>query len=152
MFEPHGYEQADERWRYQETEYAEHLRAQAERWDECRPDPKPTPRVKRSNQPRPDRLWKERVLERDQGCCVHSNPSDCREWWQAHHVVPQQVLRREAPEVLWHPLAGMGVCGLAHRQHHSGAAPISLDAIPLPVVDFLGGLGFGWYLERHYAS
>ena len=126
------------------AEYEEYRLAVRERDQDFRPDP------------RPDRLWRERVLERDQGCCVHTNPADCREWFQAHHVVPQQVLRRTTPEadlaaVLWHPLAGMGVCGLVHRQHHSGHTLIALDAIPLPVVDFLCGLGFGWYIERHYA-
>lgn len=134
-------------------EYDLHLRASEERrFDEVSPDWKPPARVKRSNAPRPDRLWKERVLERDQGCCVHVNPKDCREGWQAHHVVPQQELRRTFPEALWNPLAGIGVCGLAHRQHHNRTHPITLDMIPLPVQDYLGGIGYRVFLERHYAA
>ena len=138
---------------------AEHAEAVAEReterlWEHrpARPDPKPAKRASRTTAPRPDRLWRERVLERDQGCCVHTNPADCREWFQAHHVVAQQILRLNHADQLWHPLAGMGVCGLVHRRHHSAAELIPLWAIPLPVVDFLSGLGFGWYIERHYPA
>jgi hypothetical protein len=114
------------------------------------PDPKPEKRVLRRNQPRPDRLWRERVLERDQGCVVHADPKDCDEGWQAHHVVAQQELRRTAPAELWNVLVGMGVCGLAHRQHHSRIAPIPRQAIPVEVDVFLQRLGFHNYLVRHY--
>ncbi len=113
-------------------------------------DPKPAPRVKRRNAPRPDKLWRERVLERDQGCRVHANPADCSDGWQAHHVVPQQVLRRERPGILWDVSAGIGVCGLAHRQHHARTRPIALSEIPPSVVAFLRSHGFADYLDRHY--
>lgn len=116
------------------------------------PDWKLARRVKRSNMPRPDRLWRERVLERDQVCVVHTDPVECGEGFQAHHVVPQQELRRTMPEALWHPLSGVCVCGLAHRQHHSRVRPIMLDDIPLPVLDYLSGVGFGPYIERHYPA
>ncbi len=143
-------EDANQRFR-EDEEYAA-LDAKHERaFDNS--DPKPAPRVKRSNAPRPDRLWWERVLERDQGCCVHSNPADCSDGFQAHHVIPQQTLRREAPSWLWEPLVGMGVCGLAHRQHHNRTRPIERAEIPAQVVAFLVfQLGFGPYLDRHYPA
>jgi len=44
----------------------------------------------------------------------------------------------------------MGVCGLAHRQHHSGHRPIRFDEIPRNVRVFLAMAGYDWYLLRHY--
>lgn len=158
----------DERFRAEEWD--EHLRAMAddhrerlERHSELghvgwapnygKPDPKPPKRASRAEslgKPGSRQRWHDAVLERDQGCNVHPNPADCDEGWQAHHVVPQQVLRREQPAILWHPLVGMGVCGLAHRQHHSGVRPITQDEVPAPVVAFLRSRGFSAYLHRHY--
>lgn len=137
--------------RFGADEYADHLEARRDRSDvEVVPDPRPPRRVKRTTAPRPDRLWKERVLERDQGCCVHRDPADCDEGWQAHHVVPQKILRQYAPQALWHTGTGMGVCGLAHRQHHNRVRPITLDEVPEPVRRHIVALGLGWFLERHY--
>ena len=144
--------------RHREYEEAEHLLTQEHRRADtliehrpARPDPKPAKREPRRTG-RTDQLWRWKlaVLERDQGCCVHLNPADCREGWQAHHVVAQQELRRTRPDALWNPLSGMGVCGLAHRQHHSRVRPILLNDVPPKVVEFLCGLGFGAYLERRY--
>lgn len=46
---------------------------------------------------------------------------------------------------------GMGVCGLAHRQHHNRVRPIERAEIPAVVVAFLVfELGFGAYIDRHY--
>lgn len=136
--------------RFRESEWLDHLDARRDRDVEVVPDPRPPRRVKRTTAPRPDRLWKERVLERDQGCCVHTDPADCDEGWQAHHVVPQQALRKLAPHALWHIDSGMGVCGLAHRRHHSRVRPIRLDEVPASVRAHLTALGFAAYLERHY--
>jgi len=47
----------------------------------------------------------------------------------------------------------MGVCGLAHRQHHNRTRPIERAEIPAQVVAFLVfQLGFGPYLDRHYPA
>ena len=140
------------------AEYRDQLAAeQAERLYEnrpARPDPKPAPRATRAAAGRvaasEGRQWRDRVLDRDAGCVVHPNPADCAEGWHAHHVIPQQTLRRERPDLLWHPLAGVGVCGKAHRQHHSGYRAITQDELPQAVVGFLRAQGFGRYLERHY--
>lgn len=113
-------------------------------------DPKPLPRRKRKDVHSPGRWWRDAVLERDMGCIAHSNPVSCSEGWHAHHVVPQQELRRTAPDAIWHPLSGVGLCGKAHRRHHSGYELIAFDLLPLAVVDFLSGLGYSEYLLRHY--
>jgi hypothetical protein len=115
-----------------------------------RADPKPASRVLRKDAPKPPDTWRDAVLERDQGCVVHVNPADCDEGFDAHHVVPQQRLRREAPELLWEPEAGVGVCGLAHRQHHSCVRRIRWQELPASVRAFLRAAGFGAYLQRHY--
>lgn len=136
--------------RFQADEYADHLDARRDRSDrEVVPDPRPQRRTPRS-QVHPLVSWKMTVLERDMGCCVHRNPADCDFGWQAHHVVAQQELRRSRPDLLWNPLSGMGVCGLAHRQHHNRVRPILLDEIPAAVVVFLREAGYSAYLERHY--
>lgn len=111
------------------------------------------PRVKREDVNRrypPSLAWKLAVLERDQRCCVHGNPAECDNGWVAHHVVYQQELRRTWPDLLWHPLVGMGVCGLAHRQHHNRVRPILTAEIPPAVLAFLREAGYGLYLERRY--
>lgn len=145
------YAAADDAERYRRDEWAEHLRARADGEDHLT-DWKPAPRVKRKDT-RPSaesKAWRNAVLDRDRACLVHANPLDCREGWQAHHVVTQQVLRREQPGALWDPLSGMCVCGLAHRQHHAGRVLIPHVAIPLAVRAFLTEQGFGGYLARHY--
>lgn len=151
--------------RDRDSEYDEHLRHLAdvrrERLAEhVTPDPKPDKRVTREEarkagalnwwQGMEPRLWRDAVLERDQGCIVHRNPAECSEGWQAHHVVPQQQLRRGHAEALWNPLSGVGVCGKAHRQHHSGYRIIRYDELPQDIVDHLNGLGYSGYLLRHY--
>jgi len=146
--------------RMKADDFVEHLHALAqERNDRLRehrpakPDPKPAPRITRRDAAlryRPALAWKLTVLERDQGCCVHSNPADCSDGWVAHHVVAQQELRRSRPDLLWNPLSGMGVCGLAHRQHHNRVRPITQDEIPAAVLVFLREAGYSWYLDRHY--
>src|SRR5262245_3767922 len=98
---------ADYRMRREQQVEREHrigLEA-AERLSEhrpVRPDPKPAPRTTRRVAGRTaaqeGRHWRDAVLDRDSGCVVHSNPADCAEGWHAHHVVPQQVLRRERPD------------------------------------------------------
>jgi len=143
--------------RFRQHEHLEHLLTQENRRHEAltehrpaRPDPKPAKREKRGATP-PLVAWKLTVLERDQGCQVHTNPADCSDGWQAHHVVPQQILRRAVvTEALWDPRSGMGVCGLAHRQHHTRVRPILFTEIPTVCVEYLSGLGFGAWLERHY--
>lgn len=117
-----------------------------------RPYPKPQPRLRRSAANKGDApgLWRDAVLNRDQGCRVHENPADCQHGWAAHHVVLQQTLRDDCPDALWNPLSGMGVCGLAHRQHHNRRRPILLHEIPPVVVAYLQHHGFGPYLDRHY--
>lgn len=143
--------------RFQRDEWYERrddLRLRALDRVEVIPDPRPQRRLSRSQAARiiaPSWTWKRDILERDQGCCVHRNPADCSEGWQAHHVVSQQDLRRRSrPDAIWHPSSGMGVCGLAHRQHHSRVRPILHSEIPLVCVEYLTGLGFGPYLERRY--
>jgi hypothetical protein len=117
------------------------------------PDPKPVRALTRSQAHRkypPSVDWKLAVLERDQGCVVHTNPAECCAPFSAHHVVPQQVLRRLAPQALWSPLSGVGVCSDAHRQHHNRVRPIRRAELPAVVVEYLIRQGFGPYLERHY--
>lgn len=126
------------------------LREEQER-AEVVPDWRPAPRVKRRDAPKAGWSWKQAVLERDQGCCVHPNPADCAEGWQAHHVVPQQELRRQGlTYAINHPLSGMGVCGKAHRQHHSGGRVIWRHEIPAAVKDFLVAQGMAYHIDRHY--
>lgn len=149
-------ELADAEQRGPEYEHHALVEARRERDFDCHPDPKPLRRVSRTDA----RRWRRSgltglrhvVLERDQGCCVHPEPTECGDGWAAHHVVPQQVLRRSAPDSLGNPLSGMGVCGLAHRQHHNRVRPIRFEEIPAEVVAYLTGLGFGAYLERHYPA
>ncbi len=83
---------------------------------------------------------------------MHEDLTYCELGLQAHHVIPQQKLRRNRPEALWNPLSGMLVCGLAHRQHHNRVRPILFHEIPPAVIEYLTELGFGWYLERHYPA
>lgn len=149
---------ADADWEHQQSEWDLHLRAVADREIEeraHRTDWKPPKRLTRADvarKYRPGIAWKLAVLERDQGCVYHHNPVYCAEGWHAHHVVTQQELRRTHPEILWHPLSGVGLCGKAHRRHHSGYEPVPYDLLPLTVVDFLGGLGYSGYLIRHYPA
>lgn len=144
--------------RQHEYEYAEHLEAKHEReLDrlEVTPDPKLERRVKSGDvkQASDDfhrNVWRDLVLERDQGCSVHPNPADCAEGFQAHHVVAQQELRKRRPDLIWNPLVGMGVCGKAHRQHHSRVRPIAFAEIPYSVVVFVCEHGLRDYLDRRY--
>lgn len=116
-----------------------------------RPDPKPAKRVKRSKAPKPDESWKLAVLDRDQGCCVHASPHLCEPPFVAHHVLYQQHIRNDGvTAILWDTAVGMGVCELAHRQHHSRVRPIFRDEIPADVAEFLERLGYGWYLDSKY--
>lgn len=144
----------DSDWLHGLSEEHDRELAREERAFDCQPDPKPLRRATRA-QARGTlsarETFKRAVADRDQGCCVHSNPSECEPPWPVHHVVPQQVLRKERPEALWNPLAGMLVCGLAHRQHHNRVRPITLREVPEDVEAFLRQSGFGWYLDRHYA-
>lgn len=143
------YGASDAAERYRRDGLSEHEEARA---GDHRTDWKPPPRLKRKDT-RPSaesKAWRNAVLDRDQGCLVHANPAECSEGWQAHHVVTQQVLRREQPGALWDPLSGMCVCGLAHRQHHASRVLILHVAIPLAVRAFLTEQGFGSYLYRHY--
>jgi hypothetical protein len=147
-------EASDDYRRLAEAEYDEHLRDRAVGASERReilPDPKPRPRVpKRLGAPEDGLRWRDTVLERDMGCVKHRNPADCAEGWHAHHVIPQQTLRRTHPEILWHPLVGVGLCGKAHRQHHAGHNPLTMGELPASVRSFLRSKGFQWYLDRHY--
>ena len=137
--------------RHERAEYGEWMRASDER-NRVEPDWKPARRVRRAAANKGDApgLWRDAVLNRDQGCRVHENPADCADGWAAHHVVPQQELRRTLPEALWNPLSGMGVCGKAHRQHHNLSRRITLNEIPVVVQAYLRHHGFGPYLDRHY--
>lgn len=121
--------------------------------DECRTDFKPARRMSKAEARGARNVpleWRLAVLDRDQGCLVHDDPAVCELPFQAHHVCLAQVLRREFPEALWNPLAGMGVCSLAHRQHHNRVRPILLDEVPVEVVAYLTEHGFGPWLHRHY--
>lgn len=115
--------------RLADDEYAEYLWGiEQAREVEVVPDPRPVRTLTRAQAHRthpPSLSWKLAVLERDQGCCVHLNPAECSDGFIGHHVVTQQVLRRSGlPDSIWHPSSGMGVCGLAHRQHHNRVRPI----------------------------
>ena len=147
-----------ESWRRREHELDDDRKTQELLAGEHRTDWKPAKRLTRADvwrKHRPSIAWKLAVLERDQGCCVHSNPAECGEdgrgqLWVSHHVVYQQELRRNRPELLWHPLSGMGVCGLAHTRHHNRSRPIRQAEIPPQVFAFLAEQGYGRYLERFY--
>ena len=129
----------------------EHQRAREERaLDECRTDWKPARRVSRRDAPRPDIMWRELIFQRDQGCVFHSNPADCDEGMQFHHVVFQQELRRSFPEALWKPESGVCLCGWAHRNFHGGWITLTVEDLPAEVVGYLREIGYGWYLEKHY--
>lgn len=144
--------------RFREGQEAEHLLTQEHRRADtlmehrpARPDPKPPKREKRGQTP-PLIAWKLTVLERDQGC-YHTNPAECEPPFEAHHVVPQQKLRRDGrTEALWNPLSGMGVCRKHHWQHHHRTRPILLDEIPPVVVAFFREAGYSWYLDKHYPA
>lgn len=119
------------------------------------PDPKPPKRLLRAKAVRDSAItyaWRENVLERDQGCVRtdHANPAFCSEGFACHHVVPQQTLRREAPELLWAAELGITLCGLAHRQHHSGVRAIRWQELPAEVRAFCRANGFGDYISRKY--
>jgi len=146
--------------RHDESEYAEHLHAKEQAVTEHRTDWKPARREPRtvagSLALRAARKeWRLAIIDRDQGCLVHRNPAECGEdarglLMVAHHVVYQQELRRSRPALLWNPLSGMLVCGIAHTQHHNRSRPILLDEIPPAVAAFLREAGYSYYLERHY--
>lgn len=149
-----SHEDASERFRASEPVEAEVARA--EHAFDCHPDPRPIRRETRATarrHPGAREHFKRAVLQRDQGCCVHSNPAGgCDEGWQAHHVVYQQHLRITRPRELWEPRVGMSVCGRAHRRHHSGHEQIPYELIPPVVAEYLCALGFGVWLERHYPA
>jgi len=147
----HWMAQADEAERQ-----AELALERAERLSEhrpVRPDPKPQRRVTRraASDPEASRAWREAVLDRDQGCCYHSNPAICSGGFESHHVVYAKRLREYHPAALWNPLSGMGLCGFAHAAHHDGTSfRIPQSAIPASVTAYLIGLGYRRFLDQYY--
>lgn len=139
--------------RHDEREYMEYLRAREERERDFRgPDPRPPKAMKRAYQPKAERAFRDLVVDRD-GCVVHDNPKDCEWPPQAHHVLPQQFMRRNGlGALLWDPRLAVGLCAKAHRQHHNGVRRLRLSEIPAEVVRFIHGLGHSPYLERHYLA
>lgn len=96
--------------------------------------------------------WKMHVTRRSEGRCVVSGEAAAH----AHHVLPQQLLRRRARELavdpawlLWDVRNGIAVSEDTHRRHHNGRAPIPRSVLPQCVFDFAEEFGLSWWLERH---
>lgn len=93
--------------------------------------------------------WKRRVCVH--GCQVHGDPRDCDGPVQAHHIILQQHLRKHglADHVLDTDV-GMGVCYLAHRQHHNATRRIPYECVPDAAIRFAYEHGIDWMLDRYY--
>lgn len=81
---------------------------------------------------------------------------------EAHHIVREQVLRREAPgrgfdfdEVRFDPRNRLGVCKDCHAAHHARVRPISRETLwryaPW-VFEFATDLDLAWWLDREYGQ
>lgn len=121
-----------------------------------KPDPRPEKTGKR---PRTDadrraaEAFKRAVLALDRECLVHGDPAECDEPLQAHHVIPQQTLRKAGRhDLLWDPANGMTVCYRAHRRDHSGHEKIPFMAIPTRCLRFAADHGFADVLAHRYFS
>lgn len=82
---------------------------------------------------------------------------------QAHHVIPQQVLRRRARELglaeatlVWDKRVGVRVSDRRHQRHHSGHEPIrraELDERLLGgILEFAREYGLEEWFDRHYPA
>lgn len=75
---------------------------------------------------------------------------------QAHHVIPQQTLRRRARDLgvdanllLWDRRNGVELTRRRHERHHSGHEPLTGADVPASVFEFAEQFGLGWWLEKH---
>lgn len=101
------------------------------------------------------REWKIAVMERSGGRCVVSGERG----EHAHHVLPQQLLRRRAKTLgvdpawlLWDARCGILLSEETHRRHHNGRAPIPHEYLPAGAFEFAYTYGLGWYLAKHYPA
>lgn len=96
--------------------------------------------------------FKRTVLGLDRCCLAHESMLHCDGSLDAHHAIPQQVLRKHAlHEHLWDVRNGISVCRHAHEQHHSRYRPIPFSCLPERTLEFAREFGFTEYLQRMYA-
>lgn len=121
-------------------------------------DAKPVPKlaaVKRAKRRTADQvaeslLWHREVVAR--GPCLRTKGDVGGVVAQAHHVIPQQVLRRHrAP--LWDQRIGISVSARRHARHHSGHEPIAWTEIDPQrryfIKRYAVEYGLEPWLERH---
>ena len=89
--------------------------------------------------------------------CAFAGWSACDGPLDAHHVIPQRVLKRELPadalpDALADPRNGVPVC----RRHHDALECRSLRLAPSQAHEglraFAAQHGLGWYVEREWAA
>lgn len=75
-------------------------------------------------------------------------------WWaiaelQAHHVVPQQRLRRAGLHaLLLDERMGLCLCAWHHQRHTNRRQPVPTALLPAETVDLVEEIGFGWMLNN----
>lgn len=81
-----------------------------------------------------------------------------RQHIEGHHVVPQQVLRREGLDhLLWDPANGVPVCdepapNRCHTRHELAVARIPKDRLPEAAVRFAAAIGQSHSIDRLYGA
>lgn len=94
------------------------------------------------------------VLRRDKRCPVtddgrHDGPL------QAHHVIPQEALKRvlddaSLPSVLWDPEIGRAICERHHARHTGATRRLPTSVITGRVREIAEALGLGHILDKTY--
>jgi hypothetical protein len=96
------------------------------------------------------RLWRQAVLRSDGYRCVLA-PSGCTGALQAHHPLPQQLLKREGyADRLWAVENGLTLCEGHHMAFERSALEIPAALLHPETWTFARSLGLAWYLERTY--
>lgn len=94
------------------------------------------------------------VLRRDRHCPVtddgrHDGPLE------AHHVIPQEALKRtldeeSLPKVLWDPEIGRAVCRRHHGRHTGAARRLPASVITPRAREIAEAIGLGHVLDKTY--
>lgn len=93
-------------------------------------------------------------------CCPVVDDGPCEGPLEAHHVIPQQAIRKWAraahvgsdvlADALWDPGNGLAVCRRHHDRHTRAVCRLPVSAIPATSLVFARALGLEHLLARYY--
>jgi hypothetical protein len=84
-------------------------------------------------------------------CAMSFEDPICEARLQAHHIIPQQTLRKHGHgDKLGDRRNWVYLCRRHHRRHHSGHQRLPREALRQETLDFAEETGLSWYLDRHY--